>query len=193
MRSDAVRRREAIIKAARRGFSAHGSEIALDRVAEAAGVGIATLYRNFPSRTALADQVALAILGDVRAAAEEATASLDAHPEAAWSTFIHRLVDLDLGALAAALTEHLTDGISEPVRTEQGETLERVGSLLAAVRDAGLVRSDLQPLELILAIGLITRPLPDPLTQGAPDLVARMVDFLQAGMRPQSKPTLLRA
>ncbi len=183
MRSDAVRRRDALIRAARRGFSIHGGDIALDHVAEAAGVGIATLYRNFPSRAALADQVALSILGDLRTASDEAMRQVARDPEAAWSRYIHRLVGLDLGALSAALTEHLTEGISEPVRAAQEETLAAVGDLLAAVREAGLIRTDLEPLELVLGIGLITRPLPEAVAQDAPDLVPRMVDILQAGMR----------
>lgn len=159
--------------------------MALDHVAEAAGVGIATLYRNFPSRAALADQVALSILDDLRTAGDEAMRQLVTDPEAAWSDYVHRLVGLDLGALSAALTEHLTEGISEPVRTAQAETLTGVGELLAAVRDAGLVRTDLEPLELVLGIGLITRPLPEAVAQDAPDLVPRMVEILQAGMRAE--------
>lgn len=184
MRSDAARRRSAIVLAARRGFSVHGSGIALEHVAEAAGVGIATLYRNFASRAALADEVALAILGDVRAAGEEAMRQLGEDAEVAWSTYVRRLVDLDLGALSAALTDHLAEGVSEPVRAAQAETLTGVGDLLAAVRDIGLVRTDLEPLELVLGVGLVTRPLPEAVAQDAPDLVPRMVDILLAGMRP---------
>ena len=72
MRADAAKRRQLIVQEARRLFAAHGSDVALEAVAEAAGVGIATLYRNFDSRAALADEVALAILADMRAAGTEA-------------------------------------------------------------------------------------------------------------------------
>ncbi|MBO3086917.1 TIGR03618 family F420-dependent PPOX class oxidoreductase [Cellulomonas dongxiuzhuiae] len=187
MRADAARRRAALIRAARHLFAVHGSDIALDAVAEAADVGIATLYRNFPSRAALAEEVALAILDDVRVAADEALEGMSDDPEAAWHAYVRRLVQLDLGALSAALTEHLTDDMSAQVRTAQTATLAGVGDLLGAARAAGLVRHDLEPLDLVLGIGLIARPLPEPVARDVPDLVPRMVDVVLAGMRPRAR------
>ncbi|WP_068801813.1 TetR family transcriptional regulator [Corynebacterium phoceense] len=54
MRADALRRRDALIDAAIELFRTQGPEVTLDRVAERAGVGIATLYRNFADKDALA-------------------------------------------------------------------------------------------------------------------------------------------
>ncbi|MCC2313281.1 TIGR03618 family F420-dependent PPOX class oxidoreductase [Cellulomonas xiejunii] len=184
MRADAARRRAALIRAARRLFALHGRDIALDAVAEAADVGIATLYRNFSSRAALAEEVALAILDDVHTAADEALDRMSDDPAAAWHAYVRRLVQLDLGALSAALTEHLTDDMSAHVRIAQTATLAGVGDLLEAARAAGLVRHDLEPLDLVLGIGLITRPLPEPVARDVPDLVPRMLDIVLAGMRP---------
>ena len=185
MRADAARRRGRLVRAARHLFAAHGSDVALDAVAEAAGVGIATLYRNFPSRAALADEVAVAILDDVHAAADEALRALPGDPAGAWRAYVLRLVELDLGALSAALSDHVAD-LSDTVRTAQAETLTGVGEVLAAARAAGLVREDLQPLELILGVGMVTRPLPEPVAREVPDLVARMVEIVLAGMRPST-------
>lgn len=184
MRADAARRRAEIVRAARRLFAAHGGDVALETVAETAGVGIATLYRNFPSRAALADEVALAILRDVREAAAAALAAFDDDAATAWRDYVLRLVDLELGALSAALAEHFTDDLSAPVRAAQAEALAGVADVLAAARRVGLVRDDLAPLELVLGIGLVTRPLPAAVARDVPDLVPRMVDVLLAGMRP---------
>lgn len=49
-RSDALRNREAILDAARQTFEAEGVMAPLDGIAVLAGVGNATLYRNFPTR-----------------------------------------------------------------------------------------------------------------------------------------------
>ena len=49
-RADALQNREAILKAAKAVFEADGALASLDRVAVRAGVGNATLYRNFPTR-----------------------------------------------------------------------------------------------------------------------------------------------
>jgi AcrR family transcriptional regulator len=56
LRKDAVRNREAILAAARRLFADSG-EVSMCEVARCAGVGQATLYRNFPDRTALVAEI----------------------------------------------------------------------------------------------------------------------------------------
>ena len=187
VRADAAQRRERIVREARRLFAERGGDIPLDAVADAAGVGIATLYRNFDSRGALLDEVALAILGDISGAAARATAALagetpDDGP-AVWDAFVRRLVDLHLGALTAALAEHATS-LSVPVREAQYETLVALDALMVEARSAGLVRDDLSALELVIAIGTVTRPQPEAVRRIAPDLESRLVTILLAGMRP---------
>ncbi|MEN2740048.1 helix-turn-helix domain-containing protein [Microbacterium sp. X-17] len=49
-RADAARNYDALIDAGRTAFAEHGSGAALEDVARRAGVGIGTLYRNFPTR-----------------------------------------------------------------------------------------------------------------------------------------------
>jgi AcrR family transcriptional regulator len=56
-RADAVRNRERVLEAAKAIFSAGGSQASLEAVARAAGVGIGTLYRHFPTREALFEAV----------------------------------------------------------------------------------------------------------------------------------------
>ena len=53
LRRDAQRNRDAILTAARAVFCDHGLEAPLEEIARHAGVGIATLYRRFPSRVEL--------------------------------------------------------------------------------------------------------------------------------------------
>ncbi len=56
MRADAQRNRDQLLAAAVAAFSREdASEVTLESVAKAAGVGIGTLYRHFPSREALVD------------------------------------------------------------------------------------------------------------------------------------------
>src|SRR5580658_2244806 len=56
-RADAVRNRERVLEAAKAVFSAGGAEASLEAVARAAGVGIGTLYRHFPTREELFEAV----------------------------------------------------------------------------------------------------------------------------------------
>ncbi|MGP3985800.1 TetR/AcrR family transcriptional regulator [Streptomyces sp. 3N207] len=57
LRADARRNRNKILAAAVRVFAEEGLDTHLDRVAKAAGVGSATLYRNFPTRETLIEAV----------------------------------------------------------------------------------------------------------------------------------------
>ena len=53
LRQDAQRNRERILEAARETFREQGLDAPLEEIARRAGVGIATLYRRFPTRDAL--------------------------------------------------------------------------------------------------------------------------------------------
>lgn len=187
MRADAARRRSAIVREARRLFAETGGDVALDTVADAAGVGIATLYRNFESRAALVEQVALAILDDLTAVTAAATAELAGRPEATWHAYVGRLVDLDLGALTAALSHDLAAGLSSPVREAQERSLADVEELLVHARAARLVPGDVGALELVVALGVVTRPQPEAVRQAAPHLVDRLVSLVLAGMRAEAQ------
>jgi AcrR family transcriptional regulator len=56
-RADAARNFDAILAAGRIAFAAGGTDVSLDEIARQAGVGVATLYRNFPSREDLVEAV----------------------------------------------------------------------------------------------------------------------------------------
>jgi AcrR family transcriptional regulator len=73
-RADARRNFDALLAAARTVFAEHGTEASLEEIARRAGVGIGTLYRNFPTRGALIEAVYIDGAEDlVRAAAEVAS------------------------------------------------------------------------------------------------------------------------
>ncbi|TXK11907.1 helix-turn-helix transcriptional regulator [Microbacterium wangchenii] len=183
MRSDAAKRRATILHEARRLFAEHGGSVGLEAIAEASGVGIATLYRNFATRAELADAVALDILADIRAAAGAGLAVVDDAATAAWDDFLTRLVGLELGALADALALRAPAELTAAVRQAQDDALGEVAALLAGARARGIVRAELDPVELVLAIGMITRPQPAALQARAPHLTARLAAIFAAGLR----------
>jgi AcrR family transcriptional regulator len=53
LRADARRNRDALVAAAAEIFRARGPDVSMLEAAEAAGVGVGTLYRNFPRRESL--------------------------------------------------------------------------------------------------------------------------------------------
>ncbi len=188
MRADAARRREALILAARDVLAERGHDAPLDAIAERAGVGIATLYRNFPTRDDLAHAVARRTLIEAGAAADRALAAMVSDPESAWAEFVDTAVRLRLGALIPAL-------IVESYRELPGDVLEiregtkaRVTELVHAAQRAGLVRDDVQPIEVIMAVARLTRPHVRFVDDVVPGLVPRMIAIYLAGLRPDGRP-----
>lgn len=184
MRTDAARRRQTIVREARRLFAAQGSGVALESVAEAAGVGIATLYRNFPSRLDLVDAVIDESLEDIAAAARAAAAAVEQDPDAAWRGFLDRLVELDLGALTDALSLVVAGELSTAVRDAQSAALAEVDRVLAQARAHRLVDDSISALELVLAIGILSRPQPTAVRALVPGLGRRLVAIFATGIRP---------
>lgn len=188
MRADALRRREALIAAARELFLLHGDAVALDAVAARAGVGIATLYRNFPTRRDLADATACAVLEDMQLAASEASATFAEQPDATWQTFTDRLVGLQLGSVIPALSHDPEASLSPQVAAAQQRTEQAVEAVLAQARDAGLLRPDLGATEFVLAVAKVSQPATVHAPDAFPGFDTRLMAMLVAGMRPDGRP-----
>ncbi|MEU6729488.1 TetR/AcrR family transcriptional regulator [Nonomuraea wenchangensis] len=57
MRADARRNRERIVAAALGLFAERGAGVSMEEIAQAAGLGVGTLYRHFPDRRALIEEI----------------------------------------------------------------------------------------------------------------------------------------
>ena len=91
LRQDAQRNRERILDAARETFKEQGLDAPLEEIARRAGVGIATLYRRFPTRDTLIEEVFVETISSFREAAEAALLIEDAWT--AFSTFIEQMCE----------------------------------------------------------------------------------------------------
>lgn len=89
-RADARRNYDALLLAAREAFAAHGADASLEDIARRAGVGIGTLYRNFPSRTELFEAV---YADEVHALCRVADEVATEPPWEALTTWLRRFVD----------------------------------------------------------------------------------------------------
>jgi AcrR family transcriptional regulator len=88
-RADARRNFDALLVAAREAFAQHGTGASLEDIARRAGVGIGTLYRNFPTRQDLFDTV---YVNDVEELCREAEKVADLPPWEALVTWLRRFV-----------------------------------------------------------------------------------------------------
>ena len=98
MRADARRNLEQLLEAARDLVAERGAGVALEEVAQRAGVGIATLYRRFPDRTALLRGVVLDALDRTRLVAERAAEEHD-DPFEALAAYLRAALELRVSAV----------------------------------------------------------------------------------------------
>jgi AcrR family transcriptional regulator len=176
-RSDAERNRRKILAVARDAFAQSGGEPSMAQIARSAGVGMATLYRNFPSRRDLVEELYRSQINDLCDAAETVTGTTPGERFFAWlDTF--RAAGASKGALASLL---LADSSSDaPILNEsRSRVVAAVEPLFAAAQQTGEVRSDISLggiCDAIVALGQVQGDRPHP---------ASMVQVLLEGLRRQ--------
>ncbi|MDY7089537.1 MAG: TetR family transcriptional regulator [Actinomycetota bacterium] len=201
-RADAVSNRARIVDVARELLTTT-SDLAMNAVAKAAGVGQGTLYRNFPTREALLAEVYRADVDRLVASAPELLEEHDA--VTALRTWLDNVADyaqVKRGVLAAlesasghdlagragppgrrpdpmagqtdsaaghadsaaghadsaGVHTDLVAGHSEPAGGHTGPIGEAIDRLLAAGRDEGTLRADVDAGDVLLLLGFLSRP-----------------------------------
>lgn len=150
LRVDARQNRERIIASARETFAADGLDVSMTEIARRAGVGVATLYRRFPTkhdlvREVFAEQLA-ACTGEVHRAAE------DPDPWRGFCRVVEKLCEMqarDRGFSAAFLTA-FPDAV--PVDELRTRAEEAFAGVVARAKATGRLRPDftLDDLTLVL-------------------------------------------
>jgi AcrR family transcriptional regulator len=148
-RRDARDNREAILEAARALF-ADSADVAMCQVARRAGVGQATLYRNFPSRGALAAEILDGSVDRIAALAAEHAGQADA-----FFVILRGLIDSMVnlyGVAVLARRDAETDAHLEGSRQRIRELLKEP---LCDAKAAGTLRRDvsIDDVFLLLAMG----------------------------------------
>lgn len=141
LRADAQRNRQAIVEAAEAEFRERGVEASIDGIAERAGVGVGTVYRNYATKDALMRAVVAARIAPLLAAAHEALADPD--PGAAFAGFV-RLVSSESCEFKAIGDSLAGAGFDlATAKQEQGlELIAAVGTLFERAQQAGALRAD---------------------------------------------------
>jgi len=155
-RADAERNRGKILAAARTAFADPDAEVSMAEISRRAGVGMATLYRNFPGRQELLE----ALYTDEVDAVCQAAETIDGEtPGAALVAWLHRFSAFTTSKrhIAAELLKQ-TDRSNPLFRNNRTRVIAAGRPLLAAAQHAGEVRDDLtleQILDMIVAIATI--------------------------------------
>jgi len=180
LRVDAERNRGRIVDAAQAAFAERGLDVPLEDVAGRAGVGIATLYRRFPTRDDLIGACFERRLADYAHAAEEALEAVD--PWDGFCGYVARICSMqaaDRGLkdvltrtfpTARILEEHRSRGYALSVRV-----IERAQA-------AGRLRADFVPEDLVLLL-MANAGVVQGAGDAAPDAWRRFLGLMLDGLR----------
>jgi len=187
LRADAKRNLELLVAAADAEFAARGANASLEDIAKRAGVGIATLYRNFPTRD---DLIARVLAAGNDAVVARAKCLLDSpKPGEALAIWLRELVDhvtTYRGLIGAVAASFITENGTQLCAT--CDTIADAGAaLLARAQKAGEIRRDADVREVILtahSAAWIAEQTKDPTA------VDRLLGILLDGLRaiPTKKP-----
>ncbi|RKE23067.1 TetR/AcrR family transcriptional regulator [Streptomyces sp. TLI_171] len=146
LRKDAARNWDRIIATARE-LVDRGAALQLNDVARRTGVGVATVYRHFPTPEALLESVAAPCLEELAAHGRDALAEPD--PWRALQVFLSSTVEAQV-ADAALAPVFAAPANALPRTAELKSELAAAGTeLLARARAAGAVRPDLAAADLV--------------------------------------------
>jgi AcrR family transcriptional regulator len=151
VRVDARRNRECIVATALGLFAERGAAVSMEEIACGAGLGVGTLYRHFPDRQALLEEVGVDALRRVVAFSAEATAS----GSSAWQML------LDVIAGCAGLPLALIKSLSgeNPEHPELPALEREVKALhtriIEQAQREGSLRDDLRPDEVIDLLNVV--------------------------------------
>ncbi|WP_214415324.1 TetR/AcrR family transcriptional regulator [Sphaerisporangium fuscum] len=138
LRADAARNAERLVRAARAAFAEAGVSVSLEEVARRAGVGVATLYRRFPTKEDLVQAVLLSSY-DERVEPAIAQALTDDDP---WRGMV-RVLEAVLAM--AAEEHHVIKATHDPsvLKGLQARFFVALATVVERAQRAGRVRADL--------------------------------------------------
>ncbi|EWM19409.1 TetR/AcrR family transcriptional regulator [Kutzneria sp. 744] len=188
LRSDAAENRDRILAAARELFAERGLDVQMASVARRAGVGVATLYRRFPTKESLVSAV---FAGQFRACvANMDEAIADPDPWRGLTRVIEGICAMqahDRGFSAAFLEAFPTGAEDDRARAVHDITV-----LIERAKQSGQLRADFEPTDLTLVLMAnngIVADTPEAAEAASRRLVAYLLNSFRAGhARPLPPP-----
>ncbi|MET9087667.1 helix-turn-helix domain-containing protein [Streptomyces sp. NPDC004237] len=175
LRSDAERNRERIIAAARTVFARDGLNASMASVAREAGVGIATMFRRFPTKAELVDAV---FIDRMDAYFEAVAIALD-NPDP-WHGFVGYVeTACSMQAADYGFADLLTTTFpsAKALERRRNEAYEGMVELIGRAKATGRLREDFDPSDLVL-VHMANAGVVNATGAAAPDAWRRVVALL---------------
>jgi AcrR family transcriptional regulator len=175
LRADAERNRERVIETAREVFAELGLDVSTNEIARRAGVGVATLFRRFPTRDDLVAATFADKMHDYSEAIDEALADPD--PWNGFCTYIERVCRMQADDRGFADVLTMTFPTAKAFEEERNRSASALGELLDRAKAAGKLRQDFAhqdvPLILMANAGVVTAT-----RDAAPEAWRRLLGYL---------------
>jgi AcrR family transcriptional regulator len=181
LRADACRNRAAVLCAAREVFAEDGLDAPLEEIARRAGVGIATLYRRFPSRQDLVAAALASEISDYADAAERALADPD--PWTGFEGFVRWICAAQAGNRGMADLLLITLAPGEEIEAVRARANRAAVKLIERAKADGQLRDDMTGEDLLLMLlanGAIASATRQDAARALPRFVALMLDAFRA-------------
>jgi AcrR family transcriptional regulator len=181
-RVDAQRNRARLLDAARVAFASGQGPVALEQIARDSGVGIGTLYRNFPTREALVEALYRQELADLCASVDDLLARHS--PAGALRAWMDRFAGYVAAKreMADALRAVFAAG-TVTVSQAREELTAAVRTILdadGAIGATGTLRDDVRPEDIVaMIVGMFTATS----LAGRHEQLERMFDLLMDAVR----------
>jgi AcrR family transcriptional regulator len=180
LRADAQRNRERILEIAKEAFTRSGANISLDDVAKQAGVGAGTLYRHFPTREVLLEEVYRTEVEKLAAAEREFSETMS--PIEALRAWMLLFVDyIATKQIIAPALNTLVGGNCKVFEASGAQIIGAINALVERAIRNGDIRPDLAPLDLLRALIGVSNVASAP---DWPQSARRLVQILITGSRP---------
>jgi len=178
VRADARRNRARLLEVAEQVFLRHGTDTSTEEIARAAGVGVGTVFRHFPTKVALIEAVYHNLLARLATEAEAASAE----HEPSIGLFRAFTVMAENASAKGTFADALTAMNVEVVTSNSYALRDTMGDLLTRARDAGSVRADIELPDLLALLIGTSRAL----EQVGPDKAARarVLAVVLNGLKP---------
>jgi AcrR family transcriptional regulator len=181
LRRDAERNRERIMAAAEEVFTERGLEVSLDEVARQAGVGVATVYRRFPTKEDLVEALFVSRIEEVAALAERAGQAADP-----WTGLVSFMIGAaEMMAENRGLRQMMMYSSygRDKVWYARQRNAPLVTKLVQRAQAAGQLRMDVQPTDIPFIVFVLTDAAQFA-REVRPDLWRRYLTLVFDGLRP---------
>lgn len=188
LRRDAQRNRERILEAAREVFAERGVRATLDDVATRAGVGVGTVYRRYPNKDVLIDELCEDWIDDLAGFAEDALSSRDP-----WKAFISFLERVEEASAANRALEHLIVESGGPrgherVARARERLAEPIEALVERAKKQGKLRADFDASDVAVLHAMVAAAVRET-SALSPDLWRRYFGLVVDGLASKRSST----